>query len=223
MKIIKPSATVVNPFEGFMTIEQYMERLVKHIEVAGRVCYKSEGKITEDSYQTFVRRLIDRGHEAMVEHSSFTVRFIVDRGVSHELVRHRIASFAQESTRYCNYGHAGEITVIEPCFWEEGSQKYVAWKHGCMVAQRRYLELLEDGASPQEARSVLPNSLKTEVVMTANFREWRNFFKLRTAKGAHPQMREVTIPLLRYLQSVCPIVFDDIVVSENVWAGLHRD
>lgn len=225
MNIIKPSATVVNPFEGFMTIEQYMKCLVKHIETVGRVCYKSEDKITEDSFEKFVRGIIDRGHEAVIEHSGFTVRFIVDRGVSHELVRHRIASFAQESTRYCNYSkdkHGNEITVIMPFFFDTGmgtasnSLVYDAWKHSCEVAEREYMKLLEYGATPQQARSVLPNSLKTEVMMTANFREWRSFFKLRIVKGAHPQMREVTIPLLRYLKEVCPIIFDDIVVPEDV-------
>lgn len=219
MKIIKPSATVVNPFEEFMTIEQYMKCLVKHIETVGRVCYKSEANITEDSYEGFVRRLIDRGHEAMVEHSGFTVRFIVDRGVSHELVRHRIASFAQESTRYCNYSkdkHGNEITVIEPFFYEKDSNGYNVWLSSMEVAEHYYLGLVTHGSTPQEARSVLPNSVKTEVMMTANFREWRSFFKLRIAKGAHPQMREVTIPLLRYLQGMCPIIFDDIVVPEDV-------
>ena len=219
MKIIKPSATVVNPFEEFMTIEQYMKCLVKHIETVGRVCYKSEENITEDSYEGFVRRLIDRGHEAMVEHSGFTVRFIVDRGVSHELVRHRIASFAQESTRYCNYSkdkHGNEITVIEPFFYEKDSNGYNVWLSSMEVAEHYYLGLVTHGSTPQEARSVLPNSVKTEVMMTANFREWRSFFKLRIAKGAHPQMREVTIPLLRYLQGMCPIIFDDIVVPEDV-------
>lgn len=220
MNIIKPSATVVNPCEELMTIEQYMKCLVKHIETVGRVCYKSEQNITEDSYEGFVRRLIDRGHEAMIEHSGFTVRFIVDRGVSHELVRHRIASFAQESTRYCNYSkdkHGNEITVIEPFFFKEGrSDEYNVWLSSMEVSEYYYMGLIKSGATPQEARSVLPNSVKTEVMMTANFREWRNFFKLRIAKGAHPQMREVTIPLLRYLQGVCPIIFDDIVVPEDV-------
>ena len=219
MNIIKPSATVINPFEEFMTTEQYMKCLVKHIETVGRVCYKSEDKVTEDSFEGFVRRLIDRGHEAMVEHSGITVRFIVDRGVSHELVRHRVASYAQESTRYCNYSkdkHGNEITVIEPFFFKEGSPEYSIWQSAMEIAEHYYLGLTNQGASPQEARSVLPNSLKTEVMMSANFREWRTFFKLRTPKGVHPQMREVTIPLLRYLKEVCPIIFDDIAVPDDV-------
>jgi len=219
MNIIKPSATIVNPFEDFMTVEQYMKCLVKHIETVGRVCYKSEDKITEDSFGKFVRGIIDRGHEAVIEHSGFTVRFIVDRGVSHELVRHRVASYAQESTRYCNYSkdkHGNEITVIKPFFFEEGSNELIEWYSAMRIAESHYMDLLAHGATPQEARAVLPNSLKTELMMTANFREWRTLFKLRTPKGAHPQMREVTIPLLRYLKEVCPIIFDDIAVPDDV-------
>lgn len=219
MKITKPSATIVNPFEEFMTLRDYMKCSVRHLEEVGRVCYKSEDLITQDSYEKFLRNIIDRGHEAVIEHSSFTVRFVVDRGVSHELVRHRIASFAQESTRYCNYSkdkHGNEITVIEPFFFEEGSDSYIDWKSAMKMAESHYLGLVKQGATPQEARSVLPNSTKTEIMMTANFREWRAFFKLRTPKGVHPQMREVTIPLLRDLKDVCPIIFDDIPVPDNV-------
>lgn len=210
MRIVKAGYEILDPLNG--------EEILKKIERIARVCYKSEDKITEGSAEKMVRALVKRGHEAMLEHFSFSVKFIVDRGVSHEIVRHRVASFAQESTRYCNYGHEGEIAVIEPCFWEEGSQEYMDWKHGCMVAQRRYLELLEDGASPQEARSVLPNSLKTEVVMTANLREWRHFFKLRacgmTGKP-HPQMLEVAVPLLKEVKSLIPVVFDDLEPMEG--------
>lgn len=190
---------------------------LKHIEKITRLCYKSEDKITEDgeSAKKIVKMLIDRGHEAMIEHSSLSVKFIVDRGVSHELVRHRIASFAQESTRYCNYSKDkfdNGVTFIKPFFFEENSNKYKCWLNSCEVAEDAYLDLLEDGATPQEARSVLPNSTKTEITITANYREWRNFFKLRTAETAHPQMREVTIPLLKELKEKLPIVFDDIEV-----------
>lgn len=157
--------------------------------------------------------LISRSHEAMIEHASITVKFIVDRGVSHELVRHRIASFAQESTRFCNYSKdkfGNEITIIEPCFNTWDQLLYDTWKESCEWAERYYFNLLNKGASPQEARSVLPNSLKTEVVMTANLREWRHFFKLRTAQATHPQMREVTIPLLNELKEKLPEIFEDI-------------
>lgn len=157
------------------------------------------------------------GNCAMIEHSSLSVKFIVDRGVSHELVRHRIASFAQESTRYCNYSKDkfdNGVTFIKPFFFEEGTEKYSAWTGAMDIAEMSYLKLIELGATPQEARSVLPNSTKTEIVITANYREWRNFFKLRTAKAAHPQMREVTIPLLKELKEKLPIIFDDIEIEE---------
>lgn len=191
---------------------------LQHIEKIGRVCYKSEERITEDgvSAKKFVKMLIERNHEAMLEHSSLAIKFIVDRGVSHELVRHRIASFAQESTRYCNYSKdkfGKEITVIRPCFFEKGTDEEVSWSDAMAYAEDMYFKLLDLGATPQEARSVLPNSTKTEIIITANYREWRNFFKLRTAKAAHPQMREVTIPLLKELQCRLPIIFDDIEVE----------
>lgn len=213
MRIIEPS------YEILTEISEGGINELQHIEKIGRVCYKSEDKITEDgkSAKKFVKMLIERGHEAMIEHSSLSVKFTVDRGVSHELVRHRIASFAQESTRYCNYSKdkfGKEITVIRPLFFEEGSDKDVAWTDSMVSAEHMYFELLDLGATPQEARSVLPNSTKTEITITANYREWRNFFKLRTAKAAHPQMQEVTRPLLKELKSKLPIIFDDIKVEE---------
>lgn len=214
MRIIKPFYEILTPIsEGGI-------KELQHIEKIGRVCYKSEDKITEDgeSAKNFVKMLINRGHEAMIEHSSLSVKFVVDRGVSHELVRHRIASFAQESTRYCNYSNdkfGNEITVIKPCFWDETDTNFIEWKSTCEDAEAGYFRLLSDGATPQEARSVLPNSLKTEITVTANYREWRSFFKLRTAKAAHPQMREVTIPLLKELKAFIPIVFDDIEVEDE--------
>lgn len=212
MKIIKAG------YEILTAISEGGIAELQHIEKIGRVCYKSEDKITEDgeSARKFVKMLIDRGHEAVIERSSLSVKFIVDRGVSHELVRHRIASFAQESTRYCNYGKdkfGNEITVIKPFFFKEDSESYQAWMFAMRDAENAYFRLLQYGAAPQEARSVLPNSTKTEITITANYREWRNFFKLRTAKAAHPQMREVTIPLLAELKKKLPIIFDDIIAE----------
>jgi thymidylate synthase (FAD) len=194
------------------------EEILKSIEIAGRTCYKSGDKITEDSASKFVRMLINRGHEAMIEHQSITVKIICDRGVSHEIVRHRIASYAQESTRYCNYNNdkfGNEITVIEPVFWKSDDKfrEYELWRTSCIVAEDTYRELLKIGCTPQEARSVLPNSLKTEIVVTMNLREWRHFLKLRTANVAHPQMREVAIPLLNELKAKLPEIFEDIIVD----------
>lgn len=200
---------------------------LQHIEKIGRVCYKSEDKITEDgeSARKFVSMLLQRGHEAMIEHSSLSVKFIVDRGVSHELVRHRIASFAQESTRYCNYGKekfGSECTFIdlEGGIKLDGKMKSMSieeitsllneWVFAMEDAEKHYMKMLALGATPQIARSVLPNSIKTEITITANYREWRNFFKLRTEVAAHPQMREVTIPLLAELKERLPVIFDDI-------------
>ena len=220
MKIIKPSYEILTPISDGGIKE------LQHIEKIGRVCYKSENRITDDgeSAKKFVKMLISNGHEAMIEHSSLSVKFVVDRGVSHELVRHRIASFAQESTRYCNYSKdkfGNEITVILPCFFDTGmgilsnSLVYQEWKLACECAEERYFNLLKMGATPQQARTVLPNSLKTEITITANYREWRNFFKLRTPQSAHPQMREVTIPLLKELKTFIPIIFDDIEVKDE--------
>lgn len=205
MKIISPNVQILSPVDG--------QAILKHIELCGRVCYKSEAKITDTSAATFVRGIIKRGHEAVLEHFNITVKFICDRGVSHEIVRHRMASYCQESTRYCNYSNdsfGGEITVIRPNFLVEGTEGWQYWREACLTAERRYFELLNFGCTPQEARAVLPNSLKTEVVMTANLREWRHFFKLRTAQAAHPQMREVATLLLRRMQELIPVVFDDI-------------
>ena len=220
MKIIKPSYEILTPISDGGIKE------LQHIEKIGRVCYKSEDRITDDgeSAKKFVKMLISNGHEAMIEHSSLSVKFVVDRGVSHELVRHRIASFAQESTRYCNYSKdkfGNEITVILPCFFDTGmgilsnSLVYQEWKLACECAEERYFNLLKMGATPQQARTVLPNSLKTEITITANYREWRNFFKLRTAEASHPQMREITIPLLKELKTLIPIIFDDIEVEDE--------
>lgn len=206
MKIINAGFKIENP--------EVFRGMLERIEQIGRVCYKSEDRITEDSAPKFVKMIIDRGHEAMLEHGGLiSVRFIVDRGVSHELVRHRIASFAQESTRYCNYtsGKFGsELTFIKPCFFKEISSGYNTWHKAMYRAEDFYNTLIKEGMQPQEARSVLPNSIKTEIVVSANPREWRAFFKLRTAEAAHPQMREVTRPLLDEFKNNVPILFDDI-------------
>lgn len=188
--------------------------ILKQIELAGRTAYKSEDKITPDSAKDFVKMISGRGHLSVFEHQSVTVRVICDRGVSHEIVRHRLAAYTQESTRYCNYtkGKFGrELTVIEPCFWTQDDEKYQVWKQTIEQIESGYNKLIELGATPQEARTVLPNSLKTEIVMTMNLREWRHFFTLRTSKAAHPQMREVAIPLLKEFQKLIPVVFDDLI------------
>lgn len=207
MKIIEPKVELINSpsYSGLLSL----------IELAGRTCYKSESKITEDSAEKFVRNILKRGHEAVIEHGSVTVRFTCDRGVSHEIVRHRLASYCQESTRYRNYskdGFGGEITVIEPSWCSEGDPAYEVWKKACQRAELAYFDLMSIGCSPQESRSVLPNSLKTEVVMTANMREWRHFLRLRTASAAHPDMREVAKMLLTEMKNRYPVFFEDFEV-----------
>lgn len=221
MNVIKAGFEILTPVS-----EGGIEEL-KHIEKIGRVCYKSEGNITEDgeSAKKFVKMLISRGHEAMIEHSSLSVKFTVDRGVSHELVRHRVASFAQESTRYVNYSlnkFGSEINVIDikngialdKKMKNMSSDTILAvieeWCSAMNDAEKHYMKMIELGATPQIARSVLPNSTKTEITITANYREWRNFFKLRVPETAHPQMREITIPLLKELKTLLPVIFDDI-------------
>lgn len=209
MKIIEPSYTILSD------ISENGIKELQFIEQAARTCYKSEDKITDDgeSAKALIKRLISSGHEAMLEHSMLSVRFVVDRGISHEIVRHRLFSFAQESTRYCNYSKGkfgNEVTFIKPCFWHTDDKRYVWWSQLCDKAEAHYFALLLQGATPQEARTVLPNSLATELVVTGNYREWRHFLKLRTDAAAHPQMREVVIPLLRELQEKIPIIFDDI-------------
>lgn len=208
MKIISPSFEImgdVNPIE-----------ILKHLESYGRTCYKSEGQITENSAESFLCRILKSGHESVIEHEKITVKIICDRGVTHEIVRHRIASYSQESTRYCNYSKdkfGNELTFIKPLFWVEDSQEYEIWKNQMQEIENSYLKLIQLGVAPEQARSILPNSLKTEIVVTMNLREWRHFFKLRTSKRAHPQMREISIPLLRKMQDLLPPIFDDILID----------
>lgn len=204
MKIIEPSVVVLK--------RPSSEETLQIIELAGRTCYKSEDKITPESASKFVTKIAKvLKHESVLEHISATVRFIVDRGVSHELVRHRLASFSQESTRYCNYcgdKFGNEITVVRPCFWEKGTELYWRWELACKNAEAAYIQMLDKGASPQEARSVLPNSLKTEVVVTANLREWKHIFNMRTSEKAHPQMRQVMIPLFENFKQWLPEIYE---------------
>ena len=207
MKIIAPNVEILTPVKS--------SEILKRIELCGRTCYKSEGNITDESAAEFVRGLIRRGHESVLEHVGMSVKFTCDRGVSHEIVRHRLAAYSQESTRYCNYSAErfnSEITVIAPCYIMPYTQVWEAWFNAMKQAETSYFRLLDLGCSPQEARAVLPNSLKTELVMTANIREWRHFLRLRTSSAAHPQMREVAKLLLgklKYEEGIY-VLFDDV-------------
>lgn len=208
MKIIKPSFEILTPINR--------QEILKHLETVARTCYKSEDKITEESAPKMVKALIRSQHTAMIEHFSISVKMVVDRGVSHEIVRHRMASYAQESTRYCNYSQGkfgSEITVIEPLFFDKNSVEYSIWKDSCLQAEKAYNELIQIGRTPQEARSVLPNSLKTEIVVTMNLREWIHFFNLRavgTTGDPHPQMKEIAVMVLEKFSNELPEIFGDI-------------
>jgi len=218
MRLVKPSTEI-------LSISGKPDSGLELIELAGRTCYKSEDRIGPGTAEKFVQMVLKRGHESVIEHSMATVRFIVDRGVSHELVRHRLCAFSQESTRYCNY--SGGVTFVIPPWVEFPPGEYHSntlslsvvaavslaeniWYEAMETAESHYLKLLYEGWSPQQARSVLPNSLKTEIVVTANFREWRHIFKLRCSQAAHPQMREVMIPLRDEFRNRIPVLFDGI-------------
>lgn len=224
MKIINPSVQLKDEIDG--------KEILKKLERIGRTCYKSENRITKDSAERFVKSIIARGHESVLEHVSISVRVICDRGVSHEIVRHRVASYSQESTRYCNYSQdkfGDELTFIKPCWFKSsiedlnnyanigvifdkiGNTGEWIWVDTLRSAEISYFTLLENcNWTPEQARSILPNSLKTEIVMTMNLREWRHFFKLRCAKAAHPQMREVANMILKEFKEKIPVIFDDI-------------
>jgi thymidylate synthase (FAD) len=184
---------------------------------AARTCYKSNSKGLKQDIN-LLRNCITKKHESILEHYSVSVLFICDRGISHEIVRHRLASFSQESTRYCNYGKDkfnNELTFIRPFKWAVGDSMYSLWCESMQHAENMYLKMLRMGATPECARSVLPNSLKTEIVVTANIREWRHIFKLRTAPVAHPQIKELMIPLLYDFKQYMNVFFEDIKVKEN--------
>lgn len=236
MILLKPRYKIETPIDG-----EHATRMLKLIESAARTCYKSECKTTDDSHKAFVRKIANvYKHESVIEHSSVTVRFIVDRGVSHELVRHRLCAFSQESTRYVDYSEDGATKgncqfIIPP--WcndiPEGRWKYIGeqlmspngdvcsevisessgeYLQSLQSAEDKYNKLSTLGWIPQQARDVLPNSTKTEIVVTTNLREWKHIFKLRADSKAHPQMREVMIPLLNEFKQHLPELFDSIVV-----------
>ena len=205
MRVISPSFEIINRPDG--------QEVLKHLELCGRVCYKSESGIGEGSAERLVRHMLSRGHESPIEHYSVSVRVICDRGVSHEWVRHRLASYSQESTRYCNYSQdkfGNELTFIKPYFAEPHTALYSTGVIAMADAEKAYFDLLDFGAKPEDARSVLPNSIKTEFICTMNLREWRHFFSLRCAPAAHPAMREISIPLLAEFREMLPVVFEDI-------------
>ena len=206
MKIIEPSYYIFPILGG--------ESILLLLELAGRTCYKSEEQITDDSSKKFITMLVERGHEAIIEHFNVTVRFICNRGFTHELVRHRLCSYAQESTRYCNYSkdkYGSEITFIKPPNFDNWNNiAKSCWMNGMENAEMNYLEMIRVNCKPQEARGVLPIDVKTEIIITANLREWRHIFKLRTSSKAHPSMQQLMRPLLHEFKEKIPVVFDNI-------------
>lgn len=211
MKVIRPSVVLESNLNE--------TEIMKHVEKAGRVCYKSEDRINEESAEQFISGILKRCHESVIEHSCATFKITCDRGVTHEIVRHRIASYSQESTRYCNYSQekfGNELTFIAPCFWDENSKNFKIWESTMQNIEDQYFCLLNEGATPQEARSILPNSLKTEIFVTMNLREWRHFLRLRTSKAAHPQMREIALEIHDIFMKNIPVFFSDIVIDQMI-------
>lgn len=212
MRIINPSVTIEDDLDGV--------KILKLIEEAGRTCYKSESNITEDSAKKFVDTIIRKGHESVLEHEKVTVRFVCDRGTSHEIVRHRLASYSQESSRYCNYSKSkfgSELTFIRPVIFNDMDLSipiyqdlYIVWENAMREAEKYYITLINAGAKTDLARGVLPTDIKTEIIMTTNLREWRHFLKLRSDKAAHPNIRYLANELLRQFTEKIPVVFDDI-------------
>ena len=207
MRIIQPSVEILTPIDG--------DYILQFIEQCGRTCYKSENKITADSAEKFVNGLIKRGHESVLEHFNITVKVITNRGVSHEIVRHRVgAAYSQESTRYVSYKDGIEV-IAQPAI-EGNYEAGQCWLEAMMDAEDYYIELIELGVKPEIARDVLPNALKTEIVITYNLRQWRHFIKQRTSKAAHPQIRQIAFMILEKFQREIPVIFDDIRSDNNV-------
>lgn len=203
MNIIEQNHEIMDKLDG--------NKILKKIELCGRICYKSENKIDAASARKFVKNIIKRGHESVLEHFSFSVRFITDRSVTHELVRSRIASYSQESQRYVAYDQ--DVTFIKPVGMNE--EQYHKWLQDMVCIESMYYDMRSHNASPQIARAVLPNSTKTEIIVTANLREWRHIFKLRCSRAAHPQIRQLMTGVLLDLKKAIPVVFDDIEVDVN--------
>jgi len=196
VNIVKPYHVIETDING--------ERIVSNLERYGRVCYKSEDKITLDSAAKFLKKAIERGHESILEHESITVRFICDRGMTHELVRHRLCAYSQESSRYCNYSKMG-MTFIEPLWgFDADDLTYLE------SVEEYYNRKIAQGQTPQQARGFLPICVKTEIVMTANIRELRHILRLRCSNNAHPQIRQIMTSLLEELHNKIPVLFDDI-------------
>lgn len=205
VRIVEPSYEVWTPLDG--------DYILKFIEKCARNCYKSEGAIEQGSAQRMVRKLIDLGHTAMLEHYNITVKITCDLGVYKDITRHRHVSYAIESTRYCNYykdKFGSELTIVRPFHIEPESEMYNAWYKGVCEIEKQYMEMCKLGAKADQARMLLPHSVKADVVMTANIREWRHIFNLRTAPAAHPSVQQIMKQVLAEFRKNIPVLFDDV-------------
>lgn len=204
MKIIEPKIEVENVDYN---------QIMKNLERACRTCYRSEDKVTEESYKTLLKNCVNRGHESILEHEKVTIRMVCDIGVYKDLTRHRHASFSIESTRYCNYGKdkfENQIKYIKPVNIEEGTELYAEWKKSLEEIEKHYIKMAELGATPDQMRMILPHSTAALVTMTANIREWKHILSLRCTKHAHPAVEQVMIPLLIKFKEEMPEIFENI-------------
>ena len=216
MKITEASAKLMNPFYDEICDDFYLQLQLKHVEKCGRICYLSEPKDPEGSTDKFIRMLIKNGHESPLEHGGCTFKIVTDRAISQEIVRHRLASYSQESTRYCNYANgkfSREITVIESSGLAENEAR--EWLDAMEHLERTYLQMIDSGVKPEKARDVLPLCLKTELIMTANFREWRHFLKLRGSRMAHPEIRKLARQIYEVFQQAIPVLVEDIEIFDD--------
>jgi len=198
--------------------------VLKKLEYACRICYKSHDKIKEGSAEKIIKSVIKSGHTSVIEHYGISVLFKIDRGISHELVRHRHLSVSQTSTRYVNYSKekfGKEITVIKPFFFKEDFDSYKLWLSAMEFAENIYMEMISKGIKAEKARSVLPQSTATEVFTTANITHWRHILNLRCSSKSHPQIREVMIPFLKELYEWCPILFEDLYLKYEKYMDME--
>lgn len=193
-------------------------KIMRNLERACRTCYRSEDKITEESYKTLLKNCINRGHESILEHEKITIRMTCDIGVYKDLTRHRHASFSIESTRYCNYGKDkfdNQIKFIKPVNMEENTELYNEWEKSLEEIESHYIKMVSLNATPDQMRMILPHSTAAEVTMTANIREWKHILSLRCTKHAHPAVEQVMIPLLLHLKKNMPEIFENIEYDEE--------
>ena len=203
MRLVEPLIKVEN-FDGV--------KIMKRIERACRTCYRSEDKISEESYKNLLTNCLNRGHESVLEHEKITVRIYSDIGTYKDLTRHRFASFSVESTRYCSYNkdkYGNEIAVVNPVYMED-KEVFETWKKAIEDMEKAYMKMKELGASTDMCREVLPHSTAAEYTMTANIREWKHILELRTTNHVHPAIRQVLIPLLLLFKEQMPEIFGDI-------------